>query len=473
MRHSIWCVALLAAAHSAMGAEDEQAKYFDSLSGRLTSPLGQTYRHGQLFPLVVELTNTGDEPIPFKAFRSSHLCFRLTTAAGRFAGQLCDQIHIPQWCHNPGVLPPGSSLRETVCLHRLRPPRLPEAEAQIRLSYELPISKPVPKSFPVKKYTSVCEITLLDDPRANTLGPDDIPERWQEDISLGYIEGLSIFGGTFSVEIDGKGGLIALAHTTNGIDVMLQDGRSEYTLSRNELDDLLQRVRALGIDRLEDTHQLPAVDLRQSHFSISVDGKTFCVSGDLASERNPALMELKMILCDFLDNTLKSRAAGSGVDGKDRMLLINFYFGAAIEPIPRIASVRDYGHSFAIDRIFGNHEARSVMLEIRRKKDNRFIARIPFANGLESFVRQKPAEIHYRGVARITPEQAEKIGPVPDGDYLVALYINGVHSGHVKQFTMDSDYAPKSDDTMPACKNPPTLDLTELDKIWFDRPLQY
>lgn len=473
MRHGIWCIALLVAAHSATGAEDEQAKYFDSLSGRLISPLGQTYRHGRLFPLVVELTNTGDEPIPFKAFRSSHLCFRLTTAAGRFAGELCDQIHIPQWCHNPGVLQPGSSLRETVYLHRLRPPRLPEAEAQIRLAYELPISKPVPKSFPVKKYTSVCEITLLDDPRANTLGPGDIPERWQEDISLGYIEGLSIFGGTFSVEIDGKGGLIASADNANGIDVMLPEGRSEYTLSSNELHDLLQRINALGIDRLEETHAVNWTDVRKSYFSMSVRGKTFYVGGDLAPEKNPALMELKMMLCDFLDSTLKSRAVGSGIDRKDRMLLINFYFGAAIEPIPRIASIGDYGHSFIIDRIFGDHEARSVMLEIRRKKDNRFIARIPFANGLDSFVKQKPAEIHYRGVARITPEQAEKIGSVPDGDYLVAVYINGVHCGHVKQFTMDSGYVPESDNAIPACRDPLTSHLTELDKLWFDRPLQY
>lgn len=171
LRRGIWCVALLAGAHSAMGAEDEQVKYFDSLAGRLTSPLGQTYRHGQLFPLVVELTNTGDEPIPFKAFHSSRLCFRLTTAAGRFAGERCDCIHIPQWCHNPGVLEPGSSIRETVYLHRLRPPRQPEAEAQIRLACELPISKPVPNSFPARKHTNVCKITLLDDPRANTLGP--------------------------------------------------------------------------------------------------------------------------------------------------------------------------------------------------------------------------------------------------------------------------------------------------------------
>jgi hypothetical protein len=69
-----------------------------------------------------------------------------------------------------------------------------------------------------------------------------------------------------------------------------------------------------------------------------------------------------------------------------------------------------YGYSFTIDRIFGNHEARSVMLEIRCKKDNRFIARIPFASGLESFIKPDSAEMHHRGVARITQEQAEKIG---------------------------------------------------------------
>lgn len=469
MRHGIWCVALLAAAHSSIGAEDEQAKYFDSLSGRLISPLGQTYRHGQLFPLVVELTNTGDEPIPFKAFGSSPLKFRLTMTAGR----AYDWIHISQWRHNPGGLEPGSSIRETIYLHRLRVPSVANEESAIRLACELPIFKPIPRSLPARKYTNVCEITLLDDPCANTLGPGDISERWQEDISLGYIEGLSIFGGTFSVEIDGKGGLIASVDNANGVDVMLPDGRSEYTLNSNELDDLLQRVSALGIDRLEETHAINWTDVRKSYFSMSVRGKTFYVGGDLAPEKNPALMELKMMLCDFLDNTLKSRAAASGVGRRDRMLLIGFYFGATIEPIPRIASIRDYGHSFVIDRIFGNHEARSVMLEIRRKKDNRFIARIPFANGLESFVKHESAEIHYRGVARITPEQAEKIGPIPDGDYLVALYVNGVHCGHVKQFTMDSSYTPKSDDAMPACKEPPTLNLTELDKLWFDRPLQY
>jgi len=175
MRHSIWCVVLLAAAHSAMGAEDEQAKYFDSLSGRLTSPLGQTYRHGQLFPLVVELTNTGDEPIPFKAFHSSPLEFRLTMRADRSA---YDWIHIPQWRHNPGVLEPGSSIRETAYLHRLRLPYVANEESVIRLAYELPVSKPIPRSFPARKYTNVCEITLLDDPCANTLsprGPRDSP----------------------------------------------------------------------------------------------------------------------------------------------------------------------------------------------------------------------------------------------------------------------------------------------------------
>lgn len=347
------------------------------------------------------------------------------------------------------------------------------AESVIRLACELPISKPVPKSFPARKYTNVCEITLLDDPCANTLGPGDIPERWQEDIFLGYFEGGSIFWGAFSFEIDGKGGLIASARTTNRIDVMLPDGRSEYTLSGHELDGLLQRIRALGIDRLEETHRRLAVDLRQSYFSMSVGGKTFHVDGDLMPEKNPALMELKMMLCDFLDNTLKSRAIDSGADSKDRRLLIGFYFGATIEPIPRIASIRDYGHSFAIGRVFGNHEARSVMLEIRRKKDNRFIARIPFANGLESFVKHDSVEVYHSGVARITPEQAEEIGPVPDGDYLVALYINGPHCGHVKQFTIDSDYEPESDNVIPACKHRPTLDLTGLDKLWFDRPLQY
>lgn len=466
IRHCLWFLSLYVAIPLTAQPLEEQGKYYDRLSGHLSILLGDTYRHGQLFPLVLELTNTGDEPIPFRLL-DPYLCFSIN---GR---DYWERMHTPQWYLDPGVLPPKSSFQETVYLHWFRSLFHRGPGSKIQVQCKIPINKPIPRSFPDKKYTNVCEIILLDDPCGDKLNPVDIPEQWNENVSVAYFEGASIFWGTFSFELNGKGLLTASAQKQNRIDVMLPVGRLQYALNHDELNNLLQSIRALGIDRFDDTKQIIGTDIRESHFRMTVGSKTLYASGELHPEENQAIMELKTMVCTFLDNTLKTRRLNTGKDIKNHSLLLCLYFGATIEPLPTIVSIQDYGHSFVVDSLFEMNKAHSVMLEIRRRDNNRRIARIPFTNGLELFLKDDPLEVRYEGVARITAEQTRQIGPVPEGSYLVALYINGLQCGHVKQFTIDSSIEGSPDAGIPPCKEAPVLRLTELDKLWLDRPLKY
>lgn len=466
LRNHVWMVFLCLSAVSTAQSLEEQGKYFDSLSGHLSTPLGDTYRHGRQFPLVLELTNAGDEPIPLRLL-DPYLRFSIN---GR---DYWERVHSPQWHYDLGMLPPDGSLRETVYLHWLRPPFPEGPGSKIQVRAKIPTNKPIPRSFPGEKYTNVCELTLLDDPCGDKLKAADIPEQWREGMSIAYLEGGSIFWGTFSFELRGKGLLSASAEKRNRIDVMLPAGRIEYTLDQDELNDLLLGIRALGIDRLADTKPIIGTDIRESHFRMAVGPKALYASGELMTEENQAIMELKTMMCKFLDNTLKTRRLNSGKDIKNHSLLLGLYFAVTIEPIPAIASIQDYGHSFVVSSLFRNNKAHSVMLEIRRKEDNRRIARIRFANGLESLLKDDPLAVRYEGLARMAAEQARQIGPVPDGQYLVALYINGLQCGHVKQFTIDSNFKGSPDADVPSCKDAPILGLKELDKLWLNRPLTY
>ena len=466
LRNHVWMVFFCLVAVSTAQPLEEQGKYFDSLLGRLSTPLGDTYRQGRLFPLVLELTNTGDQPIPLRLL-DPYLRFSVN-------GRDCyDLMHVPKWRHDLGVLPAGGSLQEVVYLHRLRLPYREGSGSQVRIRGKIPINKPIPKSFPGAKYTNVCEVTLLDDPCGDKLKAANIPRQWREDISIAYLEGGSIFWGTFSFELNGKGILTASAERRNRIDVMLPAGRLEYTLDQDELNDLLQGIQALGIDRLADRKLSSWTDRPESYFRITVGSTTFYASEELSIPGDQAIMELKTMMCKFLDNTLEARKLNTGKDFKNHPLLLCLYFGVTIEPIPMIASIQDYGHSFGVDSLFNTNKAHSVMLEIRRKEDNRRVARIPFANGLESLLTDDPLAVRYEGFARITPEQAPQIGPVPDGQYLVALYINGLQCGHVKQFTVDSSIKGSRDADIPSCKDAPILGLTELDKLWLNRPIKH
>ena len=314
----------------------------------------------------------------------------------------------------------------------------------------------------------------------NQLSSTDLPETWDKAIQIEYQEGGSIYYGGFCFAINGDGEVKASANTVNRIDVNLRDGPIKFTLTEAELNDLLQRLGELDIDRLRKHHNKSLfTDLNQTSLLIVYNGKSFL--GHFAHKHtNQAVIELKEIFCEFIINSVLIR----GLDNKkfryafNKRLEVN-YFDAGITPLELIGRPEAYTHAFMFEPLWiWKTEISSVSLEVRHKDDNCRIARIPFEEGLKDVIKRGILDEKVCGTAKISRDQAEMIETMEDGSYLAAIYVNGCRVGHVKEFQLrraDGDDNTTRDDlaeNLRDLKNE-SADVTELDMLWKERPTRY
>jgi hypothetical protein len=313
----------------------------------------------------------------------------------------------------------------------------------------------------------------------NQLSSTDLPETWDKAIQIEYQEGGSIYYGGFCFAINGDGEVKASANTVNRIDVNLRDGPSEFTLTEAELNNLLQRLGELNIERLRKHHGKSLwTDLNQTSLLIVYNGKSFL--GHFAHKQTKqAVIELKEIFCELIMNSVLIRELDNEKFNYafKKRLYMN-YFDADITPLEFIGRPEEYAHAFMLEPLWKETEISSVSLEVRHRDDNYQIARIPFEDRLKDVIKRGILEEKVCGTAKISPDQAEMIGAMEDGRYLVAIYVNGCRVGHVKEFELrradGDDNTTKGDlaENLRDLKNE-SADVTELDMLWKERPVRY
>lgn len=301
----------------------------------------------------------------------------------------------------------------------------------------------------------------------------ELPPAWSKDVRVVYQEGGSIFWGNFTFRIGGDGTVIARADTKNRIDAALANGRTNFRLTRPELDYLLSLLRQLNIDRLR---QYDGKGLYTDGQQISL----FVKSGDkhffghfTPTLAHQAVEELKTIFIEFINSALTARS----LRNTDRNYIpiagrLPPRFIADIKPLRTISDLSHYRHSFAIAPMLKGSGINCVNLEIRRKRDNLHIATIPFEQGLEDFISREEITSEVSGLAGMDPNHVPDISPEP-GLYLVRLYINGCAQGHAAPLEIRSGSFSNLQPE-PAHLNQGTTDKpTDLDVLWTERPLRF
>ena len=98
-------------------------------------------------------------------------------------------------------------------------------------------------------------------------------------------------------------------------------------------------------------------------------------------------------------------------------------------PASPIRSLADYQHSQGVQSITSEN-IKTCELEIRLASDNKRIAKITYNNYPMSGSRMG---------CKLNKNQIQEIGAIKDGTYSAAIYVNGIRSSNVAEFTIDSN----------------------------------
>ena len=277
----------------------------DGLRVRVTAPEGVEYHQGQPLSLTVELQNVSAKPIPFKSLLP-HGRIRVTDTTGNWLGTPRLETALSPWEGRDDHLAPRTTLRWPLRVDRLRLRKPVTPGSTVYFQYSVPAQVDVPGQAPRINYSPPLAIKLHDVPPA-PLGPDDLPERWTEQLELTYRESAGLGGPKRCVEVSGRG-RITLVDCSG-------PGRIEATLPKRQLDALAARLRAIRVWELSKLNPQPAPpDAGEIRFVLGCGASS--ISGDYSTSltrTEPILAALQAEMQTLIAATVQTvRAEQSG-----------------------------------------------------------------------------------------------------------------------------------------------------------------
>jgi hypothetical protein len=271
-----------------------------SLSTNIKTPKGTTYKRGESLPFVIEIRNLGVFPVPYNQINGMN-SFRITDRNGNSLGEGGLDNQISPWEYADGNILPGEIISVTFYLERFRFKTAEELPSNISIQFSLPIQTYGREKQPVIKYTNGVGIQLKDSPFEHLLTSEDLPEQWSDDLDITYQEGGGIYFRYSAIHIDGQGKLTTIGMDKLNKNPAIKNGRHEYIMEPNELDNLLRELREFKIEKLNeyDTDK-SSPDAVYSSITIAKGGNVFC--GRYGG--NKPASDLRRIMLSIVDGNI-------------------------------------------------------------------------------------------------------------------------------------------------------------------------
>jgi len=278
---------------------------------RLTAPANTEYRRTRRLPLLLEVKNVGQGPIPPGTLYRARLGVEVTDAAGKPL-RVAEgwPIDLTPWEGRfvANGLPAGATLRWTTWFDHLNFLDRPKPGSTVRVRYalrghELPASNWI-------------ELTIKDSPPI-ALGAGNLPEAWQKTMDLVYRDGGP--SGTRAVHVGGDGRVQVIVVQGGKHPWM---GRHEAAIGRKHLDRLAILLWRQQVWKLLDLKpEAPNPPERATHLALSVNGRL--LAGTFTPQqvqREPALQAIRKEVARLMETTVRAAMAnrrGWGPGGAD------------------------------------------------------------------------------------------------------------------------------------------------------------
>ncbi len=301
---TIWHVLLITSVFSPVILAQEEVKeiaWGEPLNGlrmRVTLPGRDVYTEGSSVPFFLELQNIEEQSVKLNLL-IPYLRYQIQDIKGNLIGNGAAYEHLTVWEGDSRELGAGVIKNEVCYLQKLRLPEKTPNEFQIR--FELPTQKEVPNQLPITGYSNSVKIKLQS-PIHHSLRSEDLPNEWEEHMTLTYREGGSIWYGNFAMQIAGNGQITLVATGLNRQkNIEIENGKYVYQKPLLELEYLLEKLRGFTIERLNQYDQKRYVtDVNQAWIMIQYKGNVFLGAYQEFQKKCPEVIEFQKIMHDFI-----------------------------------------------------------------------------------------------------------------------------------------------------------------------------
>ncbi|MBC8289023.1 MAG: hypothetical protein H8E37_01795, partial [Planctomycetes bacterium] len=286
------------------------AKWSKVLKGlRIRTAAPQTtYEAGDRLPVLAELQNAGDEPIPFSKLYTVRV--RILDKNNKWVGYARAGLDITPWEGRTGNFAPGDSLKWTIWLEQSRFNKSVPAGSMVSVDVSVPTQKLVPGKLPTTEYSEPVRIRFDSIP-ISTLSASDFGNSWSEKNTIIYREVGGLFAPSRSLQIDGSGLCAAVRPESRNPpeNPLLPPGRFTVKLSAERLNRIAALLADTDFQALSKAKRLAYPDEPTVLMSISVDGKNFLGEfPDGVIRKTPAVAALQTEMRSVMAIVKKSEA---------------------------------------------------------------------------------------------------------------------------------------------------------------------
>ncbi|MFT7638427.1 MAG: beta-lactamase regulating signal transducer with metallopeptidase domain [Pirellulaceae bacterium] len=284
---------------------NDQRAWGEPLKGlrmRLSMLQGNEYRHGVTLPLLIEMQNVTDEPIPFeKLHRACDI--KVHTEDDQWLGIAKTISAISPWERSKGSIAPNEILRWTCNFDRLRLNKAAEANSSVDVRVSVPLQIEIPGKIPTTNYSNTIKIKLIDRPysllpigvNAIQLAERNVSDRWTKEMNLVYRELGGLQHSSRAIQLDGSGKLTL-------IDCKVK-GRVEYQLQKEHLDLIAKRLHKIKVwNASQFKWQMANPDENEYQIAISYGGSSVIATyGQQYFDSQSVLVQFQQIMLDLID----------------------------------------------------------------------------------------------------------------------------------------------------------------------------
>jgi RNA polymerase sigma factor (sigma-70 family) len=297
-------------------ANDPEAPWGETVGGwrlRVTMPSGTEYRRNTPLPLLLELQNVSERPLPL-----GPLAWKVQPEVTEDGKRLVARplIDVSPWEGRRDEVLAGASVKWTVDFDRIRFSKQPlKAGTALQVRFRALMQDEGPKEKPLAGqqrllFSNEVSLKLRDDHPSIMAGKADLPPKWTDSMELVYREyvPLSVKSG-YALRIDGAGRVWLVFGSGKG-----QAVRTEAVLNRDRLDRLAKFLRDQKVWELAELSPAEFAGVEQGEIRLSVGsghGSLVRSFPDSMVRKHPALRVLKAEMEEVKAAALKEAAAKS------------------------------------------------------------------------------------------------------------------------------------------------------------------
>jgi RNA polymerase sigma factor (sigma-70 family) len=292
---------------------DREPPWGEAVGGwrmRLTLPAGAEYRRNTPLPLLLEVRNVSDGPLPLASL-AYYADPEVTEAGKRLVAR--PPIDVSPWEGRRDRLPAGASLMWTLDFDRIRFSTEPlKAGTTLQVRFRLPIQDEPPQAGRQRLlFSNEVSLKLRDDHPSLMTGPDDLPPKWVDSMEVAYRELLGL-AGYRALRIDGAGRAVVVSIGHGKGQPITGLVRTEAVLNRERLDRLARFLREQKVWELADPFPVRIANPDEGEDRVSVGMGHGSLVGTFPNSMVRAdakLLALRTEMQALMDTVVKDAAA--------------------------------------------------------------------------------------------------------------------------------------------------------------------